>query len=340
MTIDRVFFIAEFGANHDREFAKVIRGIDAAKAAGADAFKLQLYTADTLYARETPAFAGYDDVHALIESIELPKSWLHDCKAACDDRGIEFMCTPFDEWGIDELVAVGVKKIKVAGFESQDPRIVCRAAETDLPLIVSLGIGTTPKTTHEVLAWTERSPSVTLLHCNHAYPTPLEDTKIDTITTLRSRHESERVQIGYSDHTTSVLVPSLAVALGAVVIEKHFTLDKLSAGPDHPFALEPNELREAISRVREAETVKGNRDCPVTASERAYTPALRSIVAMKDIKSGEILSIQNTTTSRPYRTGAIAARFFFDAIESQARATKNISAGSLIEWEQISWRPT
>ena len=145
------FIIAEAGANHNRDFNQALKLIDVAKESGANAVKFQTYSSETLYSKNTPDFAGYKDINQLIKDIELPREWQKDLKQYCDDSGIEFMSTPFDEKAVDELYSLGVKRLKIAGFEATDPRIVKNAAATQLPLIITAGIGVDLATIQKII---------------------------------------------------------------------------------------------------------------------------------------------------------------------------------------------
>jgi sialic acid synthase SpsE len=306
------FVIAEAGANHDRNFTQALKLIDAAKDAGASAVKFQTYTSETLYSKHTPDFAGYKNIPKLIKDIELPREWQKHLKQYCDEQDIEFMSTPFDEQAVDELVSLGVKRLKIAGFESTDWRFVDMVASTGLPLIISLGIGFKKEYLDMINAITrDYNNDVTLLHCNNAYPTPISDINLNTIPYLI---ENTNCKIGLSDHTTSTLTPALAVAAGAKVIEKHYTLDRNLQGPDHPFALEPNELKEMMNNIASAEQMMGTIKSEYSDSEINFTKARRSVVAKTNIKKGEILTIDNITTKRPYLEGNISASEWYSIL--------------------------
>ena len=183
-----VFVIAEAGANHNRNFKQAISLIDVAKSAGADAVKFQTYTSETLYSRNTPDFAGYKDISKLIKDIELPREWQKHLKFYCDEVGIEFMSTPFDERAVDELVALGVKRLKISGFESTDPRFVRMVASAGLPIIVSAGIGNNILSINNIISWIkleQKNPDITVLHCNNAYPTPDKDINLSRIDNIK-----------------------------------------------------------------------------------------------------------------------------------------------------------
>ena len=309
----KTFIIAEAGANHNRDFKQALSLIDVAKESGADAVKFQTYSSETLYAKNSPNFAGYKNINQLIKDIELPREWQKDLKQYCDESNIEFMSTPFDENAVDELVNLGVKRLKIAGFESTDLRFVDMVCQAKLPIIVSLGIGANFSIIPRIMEIGAKYGvnDITFLHCNNAYPTPPEDINLDTIKSLAL---DTRYKTGLSDHTLSPLTPALAVSAGATVIEKHFTLSKKLTGPDHPFAVEPHELKQMVEYIRYAEICKGNKINNFTTSEQNFKQAMRSVVAKTDLQSGEILTIDNITTKRPFLEGDVPAINFFDIL--------------------------
>lgn len=309
----KTFIIAEAGANHNRNFDQAISLIDVAKESGADSVKFQTYSSETLYSKFTPDFANYKNLPKLIKDIEIPREWQSDLKRYCDENNIEFMSTPFDERAVDELVSIGVKRLKIAGFESTDLRFVDMVCSAKLPIIVSIGIGANIKLIDTILniASNRGVKDVTFLHCNNAYPTPPSDVNMNTIQEMSM---DVRYKTGFSDHTTSPFTPALAIAAGAKVIEKHFTLSKFLKGPDHPFALEPHELKIMVEHIRYAEKCMGIKDSNFTESELNFKTAMRSVVATKPIKAGEEFSIENITTKRPYVDGAVPAFNYFDII--------------------------
>jgi len=299
------FVIAEAGANHNKNFDQAIALIDVAISSGADACKFQTYSSNTLYSKNTPDFAGYKNINQLIKDIELPREWQPDLKKYCDDNGIEFMSTPFDESAVDELVSIGVKRLKIAGFEATDFRFVEMVASAKLPLIISLGIGFQYKWLDKLLEITSKyTDDITLLHCNNAYPTPVEDIDLNTVKLLS---KDSRFKCGLSDHTTSTLVPALAVVSGARTIEKHFTLSRYLPGPDHTFALEPLELKLMVDNIRQAEFSLKTHSNEYTNSELDFISARRSVVAKTNIKKGELFTKDNITTKRPFLKGCISA---------------------------------
>jgi sialic acid synthase SpsE len=303
------FVIAEAGANHNKNFKQALALIDVAVESGASACKFQTYSSNTLYSKNTPNFAGYTDINKLIDDIALPREWQKDLKQYCDEKDIEFMSTPFDEKAVDELVALGVKRLKIAGFESTDFRFVDMVASSKLPLVISLGIGFEMNYLGKIFEIADKyGNELSFMHTNNAYPTPIEDAGIYIVRQLAM---DSRYKWGLSDHTESPLTPALAVANGATIIEKHFTLSRHLPGPDHPFALEPNELKKMIQYIEFAEKslmkISSN---PISSSEKKFIKAMRSVVAKTNIKRGDILTIDNITTKRPFLEGNIPAKYF------------------------------
>ena len=313
------FIIAEAGANHNRDFNQAKALIDVAAEAKADAVKFQTYSSNTLYSKYTPDFAGYTNISKLIKDLELPREWQADLKKYSDYKGIEFMSTPFDEEAVQQLVDIGVKRLKIAGFECTDPRFVSMVLSAGLPTIISLGIGSNFSSMYRIMeiAETRGVEDLTFLHCNNAYPTPAEDVNLDTIKAMAL---DSRYKTGFSDHTMSPLTPALAVAAGAVVIEKHYTLNRRLPGPDHPFALEPDELKLMVDQIRYAERCLGHKQENIlSSSERQFGKAMRSVVAKRDIKAGEVLTEENITTKRPFLPGSIPATDFYKILGEKTK---------------------
>lgn len=303
------FVIAEAGANHNRNFNQALALIDVAVESGASACKFQTYSSNTLYSKNTPDFAGYKNINKLIDDISLPREWQKDLKQYCDEKGIEFMSTPFDEKAVDELVNLGVKRLKIAGFESTDFRFIEMVASSKLPLIISLGIGFEMNYLGKIFEIANKHGNdLSFMYCNNAYPTPIEDAGVAIVKQLS---QDKRYNWGLSDHTESTLTPALAVAVGATIIEKHFTLSKHLPGPDHPFALEPNELKEMINHIKFAEkSIIKQSSNQISTSEQSFKQAMRSVVAKTSIKKGDVLTIDNITTKRPFLEGNTPAKHF------------------------------
>lgn len=309
----KTFIIAEAGANHNRNFKQALSLIDTAIESGADACKFQTYSSETLYSKNTPNFAGYKNINKLIKDIELPREWQKDLKEYCDEKNIEFMSTPFDEKAVDELVNLGVKRLKIAGFESTDFRFVDMVASSKLPLVISLGIGFKMNYLGKIFEIADKHGNeLSFMYCNNAYPTPIEDAGIGIVKQLS---QDTRYKWGLSDHTESPFTPALAVAAGATIIEKHFTLNKKLPGPDHSFALEPDELKQMVNYIRFAElSIQKQSSNEISTSEQAFTKAMRSVVTKVDLKKGDILTKDNITTKRPFLKNSIPAMDFENII--------------------------
>lgn len=302
----KTFIIAEAGANHNRNLDQAKSLINIAAESGASACKFQTYFSETLYSKKTPDFAGYKNINKLIKDIELPREWQKDLKLYCDQLGIEFMSTPFDEKAVEELVNLNVNRLKISGFESTDFRFVDMVASSKLPLIISLGIGFEMNYLGRLFDIAEKHGNeLSFMYCNNAYPTPVEDAGIPIISQLSQDH---RYKWGLSDHTESTLTPALAVASGAQIIEKHFTLSRYLPGPDHSFALEPIELKEMVQYIKLAEqSILKKNTQGLSKSELKFKKAMRSVVAKTNIKKGEPLTEYNITTKRPFLTNNIPA---------------------------------
>lgn len=336
-----VFIIAEAGANHDRKLNQAFDLVRIAKKSGADAVKFQTYSSETLYARNTPDFAKYKNINKLIKDIELPREWQKDIKLFCDDQEIEFISTPFDERAVEELYSIGVKRFKIAGFESTDPRIVKCVASTKLPIIITAGIGCDIKMINKIIEWVleeNKNPDITFLHGNNAYPTPYTDINLGQLKKILYFQEigsyfSSSFKLGLSDHTEGILVPPLAVAMGATVIEKHFTVSRKLEGPDHKFAIEPDELNQMVKNIRIAEKCISTKVGKFTSSEKTFRSATRSVVSKRTIGKGELLTEQNLTTMRPSIEGSISAISYYDTLYKIAART--IEGGTILYPEDV-----
>ena len=311
---DPVFIIAEIGSNHNQDINTAKKLIDLAVKAGANAVKFQTFSANKLFSTKSNIVNNVDAL-SLFKSLELDRNWHNDLFQYCGDNNIEFMSTPFDEDAVDDLFDLGVKRFKVSGFESTDLRFIKYVASTKLPIIISIGIGTDMGFIQKILDVCDESgcSDITLLHCNNGYPTPVEETKLLTI---RKIIDTYPVKVGLSDHTEDVLTPSLAVALGARVVEKHFTLSKHLIGPDHHFALEPHELSEMIENIRHTEKTLFIKN-EISESEKKNFQGQRSLVLKKKVKAGDRVTSSNVTTKRPYYSTSIHAREYFNLVDKK-----------------------
>jgi N,N'-diacetyllegionaminate synthase len=300
-----VYVIAEAGANHNRDMGVARELIDVAVDAGADAVKFQTYSGDRIYSRKTPRFEYLKDLtdkapHELLEEIALPRDWQPKLADYARGKGIDFFSTPFDHEAVAELDALDVPVMKVASFEIVDLPLIRAVAATGRPVIISTGMANMAEIEDAVTAAREGgAAAIGLMQCTSIYPAPARLANLDAMATMRAAFG---VPVGLSDHTTGIAVPIAAAALGAAFVEKHFTLDRTMEGPDHPFALEPAELKAMVAGIREAHEAHGDGTKRGPAPEERkemYTNARRSLVVTRDLPAGTVLEPQMLTTKRP-----------------------------------------
>jgi len=256
--VDRTFIIAEAGSNHNQDFDMAIKLIDVAAEAKADAVKFQIYSADTLYPKRAlkfPSLRG-ENVYNLLKSTEFPRERLPELSEYAAKKGIMFLATPFDCAAVGELDEIGVPAFKIASFEITDLDLLKYTASKQKPMIVSAGMANMGDIEDAIGAIRSvGNDDIVLLHCNSLYPTPPDAVNLRAIATIR---EAFKLPVGFSDHTLGIHISLAAAAMGACVIEKHFTLDRSLPGPDHSFAIEPDELKEMVRCIREIDTAKGS----------------------------------------------------------------------------------
>ncbi len=307
MKNNHVIIIAEAGVNHNGDMGMAREMIDAACEAGADYVKFQTAVPDLVissvapkaeYQKET---TGNDDSQLeMCRKIHLPLSAYAELNDICTARGIGFMSTPFDLVSIDTLAPLGMDYWKIPSGEITNLPYLRKIARRNEKIIMSTGMSTLDeiKAALNILT-SEGTPleNISLLHCNTQYPTPYRDVNLLAMNTLKSLGVA---MTGYSDHTIGIEVPVAAVALGADIIEKHFTLDKTLPGPDHRASLDPAELKDMVTAIRNIELSLGHSDKLVSDSERPnITVARKSIVASRPIKAGERFTPDNITVKRP-----------------------------------------
>ncbi len=293
--------------NHNGEISVARDLIDAAAGAGADIVKFQTFSADrlvTLNASKASYQARNSSVeegqHAMLRRLELSRAMHVELIDHCRSRSIEFFSTGFDENSVDLLVELGISRIKIPSGEITNLPYLRHVGRLGKPLIMSTGMSSLGEIEEAIdileVAGTHRD-QMTVLHCNTEYPTPMTDVNLRAMCTLR---DSFGVKVGYSDHTLGIEVPIAAVALGASVIEKHFTIDRNMAGPDHSASLEPHELSAMVKAIRNIEQALGDGIKRPTKSESANKPiARKSLVAARAIKAGEQFSPGNLAIKRP-----------------------------------------
>jgi N,N'-diacetyllegionaminate synthase len=305
--VTRTLIIAEAGVNHNGDMGLARQLIDAAADAGADLVKFQTFSADRLVAK-TAAKAAYqarttpdtESQHAMLRRLELSRAMHEELIAHCHARGIGFFSTGFDPESIDLLVDLGVDFFKVPSGELTNLPYLRHIGRHGRRVLVSTGMAVLGEVEAAIdaleRAGTPRS-LITVLHCTTEYPTPMTDVNLRAMLSMR---DAFGVTVGYSDHTRGIEVPIAAVALGAVVIEKHFTLDRALPGPDHAASLEPAELSAMVSAIRNIEIALGDGVKRLTPSEAQNRPVARkSIVAAVAIGAGERLGEHNLAVKRP-----------------------------------------
>lgn len=305
MKRNHTIIIAEAGVNHDGSLEKALRLVDEAAAAGADYVKFQTFHASKLvtaasataqYQRDNCGASGQLE---MLRRLELSEDDFRTIATHCRQRGIRFLSTPFDEESIHFLVDLGVDMMKVPSGEITDYFYLQAIGRTRLPVVLSTGMSTLADIEAAIDLLTDSGTpreSITLLHCNTEYPTPYSDVNLRAMLTMR---EACGLPTGYSDHTAGIEVSLAAAALGAVVIEKHFTLSRDAAGPDHAASLDPAQLRELVSGIRNVEAALGSaRKCVSPSEAKNIAAARRSLVAAYPIRKGEPLTVDNVVARR------------------------------------------
>ena len=299
-----VYIIAEAGVNHNGSFELACKLVDAAKAAGVDCIKFQTFKSKNLvshnaqkadYQKDTTGEGSQGD---MLKKLELSYEEFRNLKDYCDKVGICFLSTPFDFDSIEFLNSIDMPFWKIPSGEITNYPYLVALAKTGKPIVMSTGMCDMTEIQEAINVLKKNGvKEIKLLHCNTEYPTPFEDVNLHAMQTMK---DAFGLEVGYSDHTRGIEVPIAAVALGATIIEKHFTLDRNMEGPDHKASLEPAELEKMVSSIRNIEEALGNGNKTPTPSEKKnITVARKSIVAAQSIKAGETLTEENVTTKRP-----------------------------------------
>jgi N-acetylneuraminate synthase len=304
--MNRTYIIAEAGVNHNGSVKRAKKMVDIAANAGADAVKFQTFKAETLVTKDLDK-AEYQKRNLgtsitqfqMLKKLELPFEAYYELKNYCTQRKIEFLSTPFDEESAKFLVEkVKIRKIKIPSGEITNLLFLKYLASFNLPVIMSTGMSTTDEIQNAMKVLLSRLPKskITLLHCTSNYPCPFTEVNLKAMLTLKNEFD---VTVGYSDHTLGIEVPIAATALGATVIEKHFTLDRTLKGPDHKASATPEELKEMISTIRNIEKALGDGLKKPTANELKIRKMIRKkIVAAQTIEAGQSLAEKNLSAKR------------------------------------------
>jgi len=334
--MNKTFIIAEAGVNHNGSLEIAVKMVDAAAAAGADAVKFQTFTADKVIALSAPK-ADYqkettgseESQLEMVKKLELDESAHKTLLNHCRETGIMFLSTPFDLDSIDLLVRLGMGIFKIPSGEITNLPYLRKIGVLKKKLILSTGMADLSEIKDALDVLTESGTpleNVTVLHCSTEYPTQFADVNLKAMLTIKTSFPG--ISIGYSDHSIGIEVPIAAVAMGAKVIEKHFTLDRNLSGPDHRASLEPHELTDMVLRIRNIEKALGTGIKKPSPSELKNKPIVRkSIVAACSIRKGEIFTEMNITVKRP---GNGISPMRWDEIIGR-KATKHYRGDELIE---------
>lgn len=332
------FIVAEMSANHQQSFERAVEILRAAKDCGADAIKLQTYTPDTITidCRNEYFQIGKGTIwegrylYDLYGEAYTPWEWQPKLKELAQDLGLGFFSTPFDDTAVDFLEEMGVSAYKTASFELVDLPLLRRVAQTGKPIIMSTGMATLAEIDEAVTTLREAGVrELVLLKCTSSYPAGPEEAHLRTIPHLA---EAFRVPVGLSDHSLGIAVPVAAAALGACMIEKHFTLSRAIPGPDSVFSLEPPEFKAMVEAVRIAETALGQVHYAPSARESASRVFRRSLFVVRDVKAGEAFTRENVRSIRP--AYGLHPRYLEEILERTA--IRNIPRGTPLSWSLIS----
>jgi len=337
----KTLIIAEAGVNHNGDLQMAKELIKVAAIAGADVVKFQTFSAEKLVS-QSAQLADYQERNMddtaenqleMLKKIELPRTWHYELKKYADELGILFCSTPFDEDALDFLCELGIPFIKIPSGEITNKPFLQRIASKNKQIILSTGMASMAEVNDAINVLLEEGLSIdklTVLHCNTEYPTPFEDVN------LRAMHQFEKhfgVKYGYSDHTLGSEVAIAAVALGASVIEKHFTLDKNLPGPDHKASLEPNELSDFIQFIRNTEKIisgSGVKE-PSRSEAKNKVVARKSIHLRNSINEGQLIVLNDLEMKRP---GDGISPMDYELVLSK-KVKRNINAGEQLKWEDF-----
>jgi N-acetylneuraminate synthase/N,N'-diacetyllegionaminate synthase len=326
------YIIAEVGSNHNGSLGQARKLIDVAVEAGADAVKFQIFQAENLYSKYTPEFSYLKgkNTYELIKSIETPRAWIKELVRYCEKKNIDFLASAFDFEAVDILDKY-VPAFKIASFEVVDLELMKYAAEKGKPMIISTGMANLSEIEDAISAIKSvGNEDIVLLHCNSLYPTPVEVVNLRAMETMKTAF---KVPVGFSDHTLGIYISIAAAAMGACVIEKHFTLDRSLPGPDHSFAIEPDELKEMVKCIRDVEKARGSgiKEKSELESEEMYIKARRSIHAKVNIPKGAKITRDMLVIKRP---GYGIKPKFIDVVIGR-EAKRDIKEDEWIIWAMI-----
>lgn len=331
------YVIAELSGNHQGRLDRALEMIDAAAACGVQAIKLQTYRADTITIdHDAPEFRiggglwSGRTLYNLYEEAHTPWEWHRAMFAKARELGVTLFSSPFDETAIDLLEDLDCPAYKIASFEMIDVNLIRRAATTGKPLIISTGLADESEIEEALDAVAGARGGAALLYCISGYPTPIEEVNLMTMVDMARRY---RVPVGISDHSAGTDVPVAAVALGACIVEKHFTLRRADGGVDSAFSLEPEEFARLVEGCRHAYQALGRARYDLKPSEQGGREFRRSLYAVRDIAAGELLTAQNVRSIRPGL--GLHPRHLPELVSGSCRARTSIARGTPLAWSLV-----
>lgn len=331
------FIIAELSANHGQDFEVAVKTIHAAKDAGADAIKLQTYTADTITIDSNKEYFQVTQgtiwdgttLYKLYQKAYTPWEWQPKLKQIAEEIGLICFSSPFDKTAVDFLEQMNVPAYKIASFEIVDLPLIEYVASKGKPIILSTGIASKEEVAEAVeICRRAGNNQLALLKCTSAYPTPLDQVNLLTLTDIK---ESFKTVVGVSDHTMSSLVSVAAIPLGARIIEKHFVLDRSIDSPDSSFSLTPEEFKSLVRDVRDTEKILGKVTYELTEKSKRSREHARSLFVVEDIKAGDVFTENNVRSIRP--AFGLHTRHLKEILGKEAKV--DIEKGTPLKWEDI-----
>lgn len=330
------YIVAEMSANHNKDLDRALELTREAKKSGADAIKTQTYLPDSITIPDVDkgeACKGTiwegQDLYDLYCEAYMPMDWQYEIKKEADRLGLDFFSTAFSSSDVGFLEELGVPVHKIASFELTDIPLIETMSRTGKPLIMSTGMASVAEIEEAVMAARSAGQDqIALLKCTSAYPAPVEEMDLKMIPWLSSRFS---VPVGISDHSKGIAISIAAVAIGACIVERHFTISRDLGGPDSAFSLEPEEMREMIESIRDVEKALGGVRTEISVGEAKSRTLRRSLYVVLDVKAGEMFSEQNVRSIRP--AGGLHPRHLKDILGK--RAIMDLKKGTPFKWEMI-----
>lgn len=294
------YIIAEIGSNHNGNYEQAVEMIERAVEAGVNAVKFQTFKASKHYSSKTNKISLYkEDIYSLIEKLEIDRTWHKKLAECCKKLKVDFLDSPCDEEAIKLAQSVNMPIMKVASFDMVDNRLINQISKTGSGIMFSTGMANMAEIENAInICRKNENEDIVVLQCTSIYPAPPFLSNLNAMKTIK---QAFNVIVGYSDHTLGDHIPIAAVAMGAKVIEKHYTLDRGLEGPDHAFAIEPNELKDMVQKIREVEKSLGDgiKNGPRKEEEEFYKNARRSLIAARNIPLGKIIRNEDIIIKRP-----------------------------------------